>query len=191
MARGSTGIGRLYLPKPYVLSALALLLVPGTLFAESVIHTALPLGGSNNAQAEITARMVASILDYTRWPAKPGPLRICVVGPARHADRLEDITLLNGTRVERKTLGSTTESGGACDALYMGALSMAAMRQATANARGKAIVTIAENDPECRSEAMFCLLFKQTSLSFQLNVDAVSRSAVRIDPRVLRMAKGY
>ena len=32
-----------------------------------------------------------------------------------------------------------------------------------------------------------CLLFQADSLSFRMNLDALSRSGVRIDPRVLRM----
>ncbi|MEO7470390.1 MAG: YfiR/HmsC family protein, partial [Sphingobium limneticum] len=44
--------------------------------------------------------------------------------------------------------------------------------------------------PDCGSGAIFCLLYAPQTLSFQLNIDAVSRSAVRIDPRVLRLSKG-
>lgn len=56
--------------------------------------------------------------------------------------------------------------------------------------RGNPVVTIAEDDRDCAGGAMFCLLFAPQTLSFQLNIDAVSRSTVRIDPRVLRVAKG-
>lgn len=64
------------------------------------------------------------------------------------------------------------------------------MQRWTTTVRGAPIVTIAENDPACRSEAMFCLVFLEDAMAFQLNIDAVSRSGVRIDPRVLRMSQG-
>ena len=52
------------------------------------------------------------------------------------------------------------------------------------------MVTIAEADPGCRSQAMFCLLPGKDDLSFELNIDAVARSGVAIDPRLLRMSRG-
>ena len=64
--------------------------------------------------------------------------------------------------------------------------------------RGRALVhtreserflVLAEADPPCAGEAMFCLMHQRDALSFQLDIDAVARSAVRIDPRVLRLAR--
>ena len=86
---------------------------------------------------------------------------------------------------------ASSHLGNACDALYIGDLTLPAMRQVTARVRGRPVVTIAEADPACRSEAMFCLVFEAQRLSFQMNLDAISRSSVRVDPRVLRMSRGY
>ena len=133
--------------------------------------------------------MVGAILEYTRWPRERSPLQLCVVGPPQHGDRLGGIVLAGGRLVERHDVAEDAGSmGGACDALYLGRLSLPAMRRWTAQMRGAAVVTIAEDDPACESEAMFCLLFTAESLTFRLNIDAVSRSGVRIDPRILRMS---
>lgn len=77
-----------------------------------------------------------------------------------------------------------------CDALYLGDLDLETLRQWTALARGAPVATIAESDPACSSEAMFCLVFMPDAMAFDLNIDAVSRSGVRVDPRVLRMSLG-
>jgi hypothetical protein len=37
---------------------------------------------------------------------------------------------------------------------------------------------------------MFVLTYQPDALSFRLNVDAVSRSGLKVDPRVLRVAQG-
>ena len=63
------------------------------------------------------------------------------------------------------------------------------MRRLIASTTGRPVVTIVEADLACRSGAMFCLLYAPQSLSFRLSIDAVSRSTVRIDPRVLRLRK--
>ncbi|WP_416464633.1 YfiR family protein [Sphingomonas sp. VDB2] len=151
----------------------------------------MPLGPGPDAVADSTARMVGAILDYTRWPAPRTMVRLCLTGAPRHAGRMGDVILSNGARVAASSLDEAQEGASdRCDALYIGRMNGAAMRRLIAGAGGQPVVTIAEDDPTCRSGAMFCLLYTPQSLSFQLSIDAVSRSAVRIDPRVLRLSKG-
>lgn len=149
------------------------------------------MSAGSDALAQGAARLVGSILAYSRWPSSPSPVRLCVVGPADHAAALDGL-LPGGIAVDRREVPSTSANlGSLCDALYIGNLSLPAMRQVTSTVRGRAVVTIAEDDPHCRSESMFCLVFAPRALSFQMNIDAIARSAVRIDPRVLRMARDY
>ncbi|WP_298395344.1 YfiR family protein [Sphingobium sp.] len=151
----------------------------------------MPLGAGPNAAAASTARMVGAILEFTRWPTARPVVRLCLTGRTRNAARLNAIDLANGAGVEVSDLdGPTDVPLDRCDALYIGRLDAPSMRQLIASANGRPVVTIVEDDPVCRSGAMFCLLYGPQSLSFQLNIDAVSRSAVRIDPRVLRLSKG-
>jgi hypothetical protein len=74
--------------------------------------------------------------------------------------------------------------------LYLGNLPVAQQRQLTAAVRGKAVLTIAESDTGSASDAMFTLSYQPNALSFRLNVDAVSRSGLKVDPRVLRVSQG-
>ena len=152
---------------------------------------AMPLGNGADRVAIGVARMVGSILEFAHWPEGRQPLRLCVAGVLAHGDRLGEISLGNGVR-----LSVSPSSFDAipvpmqCDALYFGQMDASSERRLIGAMRGNAVVTIAEDDPDCSSGAMFCLLFEPQALSFQLNIDAVSRSTVRIDPRVLRLAKG-
>lgn len=151
----------------------------------------LPLGPGSDSLAVGTSRMVGAILEYTRWPAPRPIVRLCVVGQARHAGRLSDIHLSNGAALQLSTLdGQQDGPPEQCDALYLGSLAVTPMQRMVAGARGQPVLTIAEDDPDCRSGAMVCLLYRPKILSFQLSIDAVSRSTVRIDPRVLRLSKG-
>ncbi|WP_176594181.1 YfiR family protein [Sphingobium sp. EM0848] len=161
-------------------------------FGQAAMQPAMMrLHDASDAAAIGTAKMVGAILEYAHWPIARPHLQLCIAGTAQHAERLTDIQLSNGATLaispagEQKSLPLVK-----CDALYIGRVDEAAMRQLIAGVRGKPVLTIAEDDPECRSGSMFCLIFTPRTISFQLSVDAVSRSAVRVDPRVLRLSQG-
>jgi len=151
----------------------------------------IPLTAGPDRFAAGAARMVGAILEYTRWPSRRTPLVLCVVGPALHAGRMDRFGLSDGRVIVRRSVpADAPPAASGCDAIYFARLDPDRLRRWTRAARGAAIVTIAEDDPGCRGETMFCLRFTPAALSFDLNIDAVSRSGVRIDPRVLRLANG-
>ena len=75
-----------------------------------------------------------------------------------------------------------------CDVLYFGAMPDTDRQQMLRSIRNQPVLSIAEADPACRGGTIFCLRVLPDRVGFQLSIDAVSRSAVRIDPRVLRIA---
>ena len=93
------------------------------------------------------------------------------------------------TRLRPSHVAAQPAALAGCDVVYIGSVPLPAQRQLTAAVRGRGVLTIAENDPGSSSEAMFALTYKPGGLSFRLNIDAVSRSGLRVDPRVLRVAK--
>jgi len=156
--------------------------------AQQSVPAGLPLGNEADPYRAVVARMVRAIVQYSRWPANPSRLQACVVGPADHADDLiegRQVAAL-GVAVVRRSADAVRPDD--CQIVYLGRLGIDEARAVTGRLQGEPVLTIAENDPACRSRAMFCLLFEAESLSFRLNIDAVSRSRVRVDPRVLRLA---
>lgn len=153
----------------------------------------MPLGSTaagESRYAGAVARTVRAIIEYTRWPTRQDPVVLCVAGPALHSGQLGGLRLADGRRVERRAVAASAGSLAGCDVLYLGQLPLAQQRQLTAAVRGRGVLTIAEADPGHASEAMFALTYKPVALSFRLNIDAVSRSGLKIDPRVLRVAQG-
>lgn len=140
-------------------------------------------------EAQAVARIVGAIVSYTRWPASPATLRLCVAGAARHAARLGEAEAAAGRAIGVRTIAADATAAD-CDILYIGALPAAAREQMIRAARGRAVLSIAESDPDCREGAMICLRVARSSATFRLNLDAVSRGTVRIDPRVLLVAGG-
>lgn len=155
--------------------------------AAPLTEVGLPLGNEADPYAPAVARMLHLLTGYTRWPEPRERLRLCVIEPADHADVISSSAFAKKTGIGVLPAAQQDMAGKNCDIVYIGRLSMDAQRKVTRALRGKPVLTVAENDPACRSQAMICLLFEAESLSFRLNVDAVSRSQVRIDPRVLRM----
>ena len=151
----------------------------------------MPLGSSpvGGPYAGAVARTVRAILEYSRWPQPRSALVLCVAGPAQHAAQIGNQRLSDGRQVVRRNVAALPAALAGCDAVYIGSVPVATQRQLTAAVRGRSVLTIAENDPGSSSEAMFALTFKPAGLSFRMNIDAVSRSGLRVDPRVLRVAK--
>lgn len=139
---------------------------------------------------QAVARTVRAIIEYTRWPKRADPVLVCVAGPVRHAAQLGALRLADGRRLERRNIAPSSVGITGCEVLYIGDLPIAQQRELTFLSRGRAVLTLAEADESNASEAMFVLAFQARSLSFRLNVDAVSRSGLRVDPRVLRVARG-
>jgi hypothetical protein len=171
---------------------LALILTTGSIPSLTGL-AGMPLGNSGpgeSAYAGAAARTVQAIIDYTRWPQRYDPLVLCVAGPAQHAAQLGNIRLADGRRVERRNVAATANAVGGCHVLYVGQVPLPTQRQLTAAVRGKGVLTIAEADPGNASEAIISLTYQPRALSFRLNIDAISRSGLRVDPRVLRISQG-
>lgn len=144
---------------------------------------------ANPSEDAAVAQLVSAILQYTQFPTVPSPIRVCIVGEPVYAGALGNIVLPNGQRTVTRT--SPPAAGTLpCEVLYLGVFVDRAARQSwIERTSGKAIVTIAEDDRSCHGQAMFCLIFLPNRISFRLNIDAISRSNVSIDPRVLRVAE--
>lgn len=150
----------------------------------------MPLGDEPDPYAAAVARLTRAIIQYSRWPDEPRARVACVVGMADHADDLlagKEIGSVGFTAVLRSV---ETVQPADCDIVYLGRLGIDDQRAVTDRMRGEAVLTISENDPACRSRAMFCLLFEAEALSFRLNIDAIANSQMRVDPRVLRLGAG-
>jgi len=168
----------------------ALLAVPMPVLS-AVSPAAVPLepiaAAAEPNSTESVASLVGGIISYSRWPTPPRPVRLCLAGSTRYARRISDAQRTAGQSLMIRALAAGA-SPASCDVLYLGTMRVAARARMLAATRGQPIVSIIENDPHCRSGAMFCLFPARGT--FRLNLDAVSRSEVRIDPRVLRIASG-
>ncbi|WP_368543706.1 YfiR family protein [Enterobacter soli] len=134
--------------------------------------------------------IVSGIVSYTRWPALSGPPKLCIFATSRFTQALgsEDAQPpLTYTPVivhnHQEALSAT------CDAIYFGAESPANQLELISKFQGKPLLLIAEQNPECVIGSAFCLIIENQRVRFSANLDALSRSGVRVNPDVLMLAR--
>lgn len=134
------------------------------------------------------------ILSYARWPNESMPLRLCIAGRSLHTEHL----LKNGLAalaqrpivVRALALDNDAPIATQCDALYIGTLDESASRRIFSNVVGYPVLTVSERISPCAAGAMVCLdANDQNSVQFEINLDAVARSGVRVNPQVLRLGR--
>lgn len=153
------------------------------------------LAGEPSAQAQQRAKavtqVVLGILSYARWPAQPNPLRLCLVGPTEYADDLIKGTAQHsGQPLQvRRLLAGDTSLASACDAVYIGKLEAGERDRLFQAISGHPVLSITEADDPCTVGSLFCLRVSDQQVAFDVNLDSVARSGVRIHPSVLQLSR--
>lgn len=130
-------------------------------------------------------RILGGIVSYSRWPS-PAPREICVVGAPRLTDRIAP-TIPGGRAMTVRRTALTGAMGGGCDIIFLGHMPVADRQRLIGWVRGRPVLTVTDDDPDCSFGAMFCLNGRATRVSFSANLDAIGRGTLRIDPRVLKI----
>ncbi|KVD27089.1 hypothetical protein WI84_29425 [Burkholderia ubonensis] len=135
-------------------------------------------------------QVVLGIVSFTRWPTTPVSLHLCVTGRPDYARGLIDTLQAGSTQLDVQRVRSDDASlGMACDIVYFGTLSDDERTRVSAAVAGHPVLTIAEHDPPCTAGSMFCLNVDGERVTFDVNLDAVARSGVRVHPNVLNLAR--
>ena len=136
---------------------------------------------------------LVGIFGYTRWPTPPPTLRLCVVGSSPHATRLLQRGMPRLADMPPITVRGL-EPGAAvaeeCDAVYVGQLEDSAWRRMLPALQGRPVLTICERSPVCAAGGMLCLDIDHNGhVQFEINLDSVARSTVRVHPQVLQLGR--
>ncbi|BCZ83167.1 hypothetical protein PTKU64_68420 [Paraburkholderia terrae] len=133
---------------------------------------------------------VLGIVSFTRWPTPPTRLRMCVTGRPDYAHGLVDTLQVGSTPLDVQRIGFGDPAiGTRCDVVYFGNLSDDEREQIRAAVVGHPVLTISEHNPSCAVGSMFCLNVDGERVTFEINLDAVARSGVRVHPNVLKLAR--
>jgi hypothetical protein len=168
------------------LVAILLCLLASVVFAQSQA----PVGMADQ-RAKAVTQVVLGILSYARWPVEPLLLRLCLVGPTEYTDDLvKGTTQATGRPVTvQRLLADNPSIVSDCDAVYIGKLTGVERSRLFATLIGHPVLSISENDEQCTVGSLFCLRVSDEQVSFEVNLDSVARSGVRIHPSVLQLSR--
>ncbi|NWD90290.1 MULTISPECIES: YfiR family protein [unclassified Pseudomonas] len=165
------------------------------LFALLCVFTPLafaqPPAGMADQRAKAVTQVVLGILSYARWPVEPAQLRLCIVGPTQYTDDLVKGTTQATGRpvVVQRLLADHPDIANACDAVYIGQLTSDERSRLFAALIGHPVLSISEGGDQCTVGSLFCLRVADEQVSFEVNLDSVARSGVRIHPSVLQLSR--
>ncbi len=147
--------------------------------------------GMADQRAHSVTQVVLGILSYARWPVEPTQLRLCIVGPTEYTDDLvKGTTQATGRPVTvRRLLADNPSIVSECDALYIGKPTGEERSRLFASVTGRPVLSISESDDPCTVGSLFCLRVGDEQVSFEVNLDSVARSGVRIHPSVLQLSR--
>lgn len=161
------------------------------MFAAAVLaQAAEPPGDAVDDVPLAVAQTALGILGFAHWPDRAAELRLCVVGPSRYAG-----VLLGAAQAHSGALRvsvrqrAPVDAGTDCDAVYIGSLSEAGRGEVYRRIAGHAVLAIDERREACRGVGMFCLDVRPTGVGFEVNLDALARSGVRVHPAVLQLGR--
>jgi len=142
--------------------------------------------------ASMVAKVVAGIVSYTRWPGAAPSIRLCTIGHGPGVDALRHVSDLGSTgrTVEVVPMASVNAAGSGCDAVYLGRTKEAEARNAVRLFAGRPVLLLGEGPEFCSDGGMFCVEPAAAVPRFGVNLDAVARSGLRVNPQVLRIARG-
>nr|WP_238934008.1 YfiR family protein [Pseudomonas lundensis] len=142
-------------------------------------------------RAKAVTQVVLGILSYARWPVEPAELHLCVVGPTEYTDDLlKGATQSTGRSVQvRRLLANNPAIVSDCNALYLGKLTDEERSTLFQLLNGQPVLSISERDDRCTVGTLFCLRVGDEQVSFEVNLDSVARSGVRIHPSVLQLSR--
>lgn len=137
-------------------------------------------------RGEEVARIVGGIISFTRWPGPPHDARLCITTPAMSAEmlvrNLSATTPLAGVQYLAPQDARLESS---CDVVYIEHVNQAGHANLFQRLAGRPVLTIADSGSGCLMGSLFCISSTGASPRFSVNLDAIARSGLHINPKVL------
>lgn len=135
--------------------------------------------------------IVVGILNYTAWPGESRTIQVCVTRTAADAGAL--LAQIEQNKTARPLTARTIEPNqpvpAGCDAVYFDAWELEPQRSALRSLATRPVLTVGRGPAFCSDGGLFCLEPGAAGLRFEVNLDAVARGGLRVNPLVLRLAR--
>ncbi|SDH61346.1 YfiR family protein [Janthinobacterium sp. YR213] len=135
------------------------------------------------------AQVLFGIISYVRWPVARQEVRVCMLGAPRYGAAIVDTPASSlGQRIRVK-IPTAAAAVSECDVVYLGSLPEGEREHLLAQIIGKPILSVAEPGTSCAVGTMFCLRLAEAQIGFDVNLDAIARSGLRVHPNALQIAR--
>jgi len=135
------------------------------------------------------AQVLFGIISYVRWPVARPEVRVCMLGAPRYGAAIVDTPASSlGQRIRVK-IPAAAAAVNECDVVYLGSLPEGEREHLLAQIIGKPILSVAEPGTSCTVGTMFCLRLNEAQIGFDVNLDAIARSGLRVHPNALQIAR--
>lgn len=173
--------------------ALLLASLIASLFACGMLVSATAWAQSSNAadgrRPADVAQVLFGIISYVRWPQARPEVRVCMVGNTRHGAAIVDTPASSAGQRIRVKIQSPAGAVNECDVVYMGSLPDSERDLLLTQIVGKPILSVSEPGNSCPVGTMFCLRLVEAQIGFDVNLDAIARSGLRVHPNALQIAR--
>ena len=147
-------------------------------------------GGAPDARRPAdVAQVLFGIISYVRWPVARPEVRVCMVGNTRHGAAIVDTPASSAGQRIRVKIPSPAGAVYECDVVYMGSLPDSERELLLTQIIGKPILSVSEPGNVCPVGTMFCLRLVDAQIGFDVNLDAIARSGLRVHPNALQIAR--
>ena len=130
-----------------------------------------------------------SILSYSQL-SNAKSTNLCVVDNPSAQTQLQHYIRELNYRYSVKSITEDHVNASQCDAVFFSSTAPQQQQQLLNANQGQGILSFSTNNIDCEIGSTFCLYSTRNgSTSFKVNLDNLSRSKIRVDPRVLLLAK--
>jgi len=151
-------------------------------------HTSAP--AEPVPRGDDVARVIGGIVNFTRWPGTQQHVRLCITIPSEYVDVLmrEMPATTRVASVQYLALKDARVDTG-CDVVYVEQIDHVDGTNVFQAFVGRPVLSIAGFDSGCLMGSLFCFTSVGSPLTFSANLEAISRSGLRINPKVLFLVR--
>lgn len=129
-----------------------------------------------------------SILSYAKWHTSVQTPSFCVIDNHSLANQFKTVSQQYNQNYQIHSIGLNDLNSTTCQVIFFSTLTPQ-QEQSTLNNQAQPALSFSNNNIACEVGSAFCLYKRNQLTSFKVNLDSLSQSKVRIDPRVLLLAK--
>lgn len=145
------------------------------------------------SEADIEVGFIHNIAKFVEWPAalpEGGKLQLCIIG---QSDMESSAAVLVGKpigqqtwAVRRVTMGDKLRD---CQVLYIAGSEKVDLRHILKNIQGGPVLTVGDTEGYAEQGVMVNFYLEEGKLRFEVNLDSVRRSRLKIGARLLKLAR--